>query len=367
MSKKITNCLGIDIGSQSIHIASVNRESEGLNYIDRILIDGKDPCILIDEYLSKKDVKVKHAVFSLGGDFFFTRRMRLPNCKDEERLKQIIDFEASQCIPFPMHMTALSYQVFATEEDREVDVLLIACKKDSFIAFHKNISNLKNVKSIGISHPATALLDWGSLTDPPEEVDGFTPVRAYVHAGAKTIQMAIPNYRGNLLFQRCIPLGGNHITSAIETVDKSNFLSAEIIKVSDAADENFHRLSPIVENASNSVLERIVTEVRRSLDYLVSQSDGTAVDEIVLTGGSSKFKPLIKALEDRIGIPVTLGPLEQPVCFGLAVQGLGLGIHNVSYAKIKKQNSWKKACQGIMGTTKGRSNRFTRALCELVK
>ncbi|MEW5692075.1 MAG: pilus assembly protein PilM [Candidatus Hydrogenedentota bacterium] len=95
------------------------------------------------------------------------------------------------------------------------------------------------------------------------------------------------------------------------------------------------------------VIDRLILEIRRSLDYYATQSQGTEINQIYLTGGSALLKNIDKLLSERLGVEVSLfnpvqdieaPEIESPFGFSAAL-GLSMrGIFEtpVSYNLIPK-------------------------------
>ena len=53
-------------------------------------------------------------------------------------------------------------------------------------------------------------------------------------------------------------------------------------------------------------IEAIVTEVRSSLEYLLSQSGSSQLERVLLTGGGALLPGVTDALSTAVGLPVTI-------------------------------------------------------------
>jgi hypothetical protein len=99
--------------------------------------------------------------------------------------------------------------------------------------------------------------------------------------------------------------------------------------------------------AVTGVADRMISELRRSLDFYISQPDGVAVDSIVLSGGLARMKYLASYIEEKLGVPVELAEAKNPqlrmpdappdpFCpfassVGLAAQGLGYAQNTIDF------------------------------------
>ncbi len=185
-----------------------------------------------------------------------------------------------------------------------------------------------------------------------DEEFSFEEVKAYINIGATCVDLAVgqSGWAGLIPFNRTImPHGGNRMTEAIQKAcDVESFGDAERIKASATQlmtfNFDYEEDSHINTEASEAVTEaadKMITEIRRSLDFYITQPDGMAIDSILLSGGQSLLPGMSDYLEEKLTMPVTLvdsppeeSPLEWPdslgsaniyyVSIGLALQGLGV-------------------------------------------
>lgn len=208
--------------------------------------------------------------------------------------------------------------------------------------------------------PADAEEDEEKFGDEEEEFI-FEEVVAYVNIGATALDLVIAQHgkEAILKFARSVPsAGGNDVTRAIfKQCGVQNFFDAERIKkhqtqlsvFGEGADTAADVNEDASAAASDAVEMRIVSEVRKSLDYFISQPDGMAVDKVILSGGQALMPGMAEFLEDRLTMPVSLVnelPPDSPVTFkgtlpddfapfipalGMAVQGLGISGASVDF------------------------------------
>jgi Tfp pilus assembly PilM family ATPase len=431
----LKRCLGVDLGGRSVKIVEMVVEKKGVR-IERMLsapvpvdpnaLEAERTGALLEavrKLLKEHKIATKQAVFCMPGQTVIVRPLRLPRAPGP-RLHQIIHFEARQIIPFPLEKTLLQYQVFDSEDAREVEVLLVAMKKETNQEFMSSLRKM-GLKAVGIGVSTLALYNGQELSrfnfekwvesgglgggflglgggkpkakvekpgkekkkpaqkkkkgeeaveeelpveepileTPEGESDflgvgldaGFDEVRAYVNLGARSTDLAICRAGGAKIvgFVRPIPIGGNHISSEIfKACGCQSFEEAEQIKFTRTAVQSSQfeyeadstAYDERANKAATAVCDRIVAELRRSLDYYISQPDGVGVDRLILSGGGARLPFLTSYIEDRLGVPVevdqSLGGsgVSSPdayraedfdiasykVAIGLASQGLGI-------------------------------------------
>lgn len=419
-------CLGIDIGTHSIRVAELAIGQAGVEV--KNLVEAKlqleagqkeaqrQGAIVqqLGQLLKTNKIKVKDAVFCVPGQSVFVRRVRVP-ATTPDRLQRIIRFEAREQIPFPLEKTVLEYQVFETEVPSEVEVLMVAIKREYIENFMKLVSKTGlNPLSISVSslalhnfHESNAesrkliaenpkakknkkekskekkksakkgfALKFGKKKGAAEETavavaepeaepedeayDSMTleEIKAEVNIGATVMDLTIPKAGTQRVigFTRSVPVAGAQIDRAIRTklsVDTNEeaqrvkeqeavVLASDFEIAGDTASVNM----PASE-AATAVVDRMIAELRRSLDFFISQPDGVAVDGITLSGGLAKMRYLSNYLEEKMGLPVELAGVKNEgfkiseeltdsvssfvVPVGLALQGIGVGQISIDF------------------------------------
>ncbi len=430
----LKRCLGVDLGGRSVKIVEMVVDKKGVRIermvsapvpVDPNALETERTGVLLEavrKLLKEHKISTKQAVFCMPGQTVIVRPLRLPRAPGP-RLHQIIHFEARQIIPFPLEKTLLQYQVFDSEDAREVEVLLVAMKKETNQEFMSSLRKM-GLKAVGIGVSTLALYNGQELyrfnfekwvesgglgggflglgggkpkakvekpkkekkkpakkkkkgeeaveeapvEEPTFEASegesdflgvgldaGFDEVRAYVNLGARSTDLAICRAGGTKIvgFVRPIPIGGNHISSEIfKACGCQSFDEAEQVKFTRTAVQSAqfeYEADPTAYDerackAATAVCDRIVAELRRSLDYYISQPDGVGVDRLILSGGGARLPFLTSYIEDRLSVPVEVDQdlggsgvtypdtyrtedfdlASYKVAIGLASQGLGI-------------------------------------------
>jgi Tfp pilus assembly PilM family ATPase len=359
------------------------------------------------EVIKKGRFSSKNAIFSISGQKVFVRRFTLPGATPE-RLERMIQFEARQQIPFPIDRTILQYQYKPVPGENEVEVLLVAIRTDEVKSFMQLISKT-GLKPLMVSVSSFALfnaeqflktapedlgkhyelfkakekpkkaaggkkkggfklsLKKGKKADsePLEEVlveeelsqeeeFAFQEVIGHINIGATSYDLAVGD--SSIKFIRTVPVGGNQMSLAIQRAcNVESFNDAERIKSSATQlmtfSFDFDEESQLNQEASMAVTEvadKIVSDIRLSLDFFITQPDGMAVDSIVLAGGQAQLPGFAEYLEEKLTVPVTvMAPPQEggsfqwqeaagalspySIAIGLALQGLSLSAVTVDF------------------------------------
>lgn len=175
---KQTECIGVDIGTHSIRVAQLvrgARQIEVRNLVEKPLEveaglkEAQRQTAVVNQLkalLKENKIKSRSAVFSIPGQTVFIRQIKLPATAPEQ-LRRIIEFEAREQIPFPLEKTVLEYQVFDSDDPREVIVLLVAVKREFIDNFLKQV-NKTGLKTLAVSVSSIALHNF-------HEVNGTGP------------------------------------------------------------------------------------------------------------------------------------------------------------------------------------------------
>lgn len=168
--QRLKKCLGIDIGGTSVKIAEIVSEKSGARITKMARADlGLAPGPMdterinalakaVRDLLKENKISTKHAVFCLPGQSVFIRKVKVPRTT-EERLQRIVAYEARQQIPFALDNSLMEFQVFDQGDPQELEVLLVAIKKDLISDFMKVI-NKTALKPVMISVSSLALFNF---------------------------------------------------------------------------------------------------------------------------------------------------------------------------------------------------------------
>jgi type IV pilus assembly protein PilM len=122
-----------------------------------------------------------------------------------------------------------------------------------------------------------------------------------------TVTNVVVHEHGVPRFVRILLLGGDAVTDGLMARGDLDYRAAEEVKartgivVDDFAFGDPHA-AVIAERA-----DRLVAEIRGSLDYYAAQPDAVAVHRVVLTGGGSRLRGFRERLQSALQLPVEEG------------------------------------------------------------
>jgi len=304
----------------------------------------------LEKFLSRNPTKGDQIAMSVPGQSGLARFVKLPPV-EEKKIGDIVKFEAKQQIPFPLDEVVWDYQKVSegTVTDgfaMDTEIGLFAMKRDMINRFIGHFQSVKlEVHHVQMTPLALAnyitfdLLKRGGIDGEvvPAQTVGKKKCIVALDIGTDASNLIITD-GARIIWQRPIPVGGNHFTRALTKELKLTFAKAEHLKRNAAK-------SPELANilkALRPVLQEFVGEVQRSLGYFTNTHRDAQVEFMVGLGSAFKLPGLQKFLADKLslevrkadkfqrvtGEAVTDAPvfkenlLSFPVAYGLALQGL---------------------------------------------
>jgi len=352
---------GIDIGQCAIKAMRCRPDendpskivAEAFDYIEypKILSQPEaDPVALVQEalelFLSRNSVKGDKVAIAVGGQNGLARFIKLPPV-ESKKVPDIVRYEAKQQIPFSLEDVVWDYQQMAggSEEEGftlETEVGLFAMKKDqvdrALAPFEAVDVEVDVIQLAPLSIFNSVVFDRLQDIPPVEEYDPEDPPPSIVvlSLGTENTDLVITN--GYRVWQRSIPLGGNHFTKAVSKELKLTFAKAEHLKRNATQAED----PKAIFQAMRPVFNDMLTELQRSLGYFNSLDRKAKIGKIIAMGNAMKLPGLqrylsqhlehevvpLDSLEKLSGPQIKTSPvfrdnlLSFAVSYGLCVQAL---------------------------------------------
>jgi type IV pilus assembly protein PilM len=302
----------------------------------------------LEQFLSRNEIAGDSVALSVAGQSGLARFIKLPPV-EAKKIPDIVKYEARQQIPFSLDDVVWDYQQLTggSEEDGfalEPEVGLFAMKRDQVAR------SLRPLENAGIEVDLIQLMplavynficfdrlgDFKSEPYDPKKPPQSTVV---ISLGTDTTDLVVTN--GFRVWQRNIPIGGNHFTRALSKELKLTFIKAEHLKrnATEADDPK------AVFQAMRPVFSDLLSEIQRSLGYFTSIDKSAKIGSMLALGNGMKLPGLQRYLSQNLEMEVTPvtefekltagsaagkpqfkdNILSFAVAYGLCVQGLGKG------------------------------------------
>ena len=295
--------IGIDIGTSAIKAAIINSESNG-SYtltawgIEKI-IDGNVGGAL-EKLLSnvKSDVS-PIPVAALSGKGTLIRYIDMPRMPIEDLRKAFV-YDMDKYFPFdPETIYTDCFILDHNAKEKRMPVLVAAVKKelvDERVAMFKSLG----VELVDITINSIATTNAFARLGP--KLTGSTQAKAVLDIGGTVSNLLIIKDQVPR-FTRDIFVGSREMTQQIANILGVDNAQAEELKRDPGA-----RTAEMSEACSASV-NHLVSEIRLSLDYFMTEKN-IQIDEFFLLGGGSLLKGIEAVFENNLGISVkTWDPL----------------------------------------------------------
>src|SRR6476620_7076903 len=251
----------------------------------------------LEKFLSRNSLKGDLVAISVPGQSGLARFVKLPPV-EEKKIIDIVRFEAKQQIPFPLDEVVWDFQKIGSGEvtdgfAMETEIGLFAMKRDQISRALAHFQDV-NIEVHYIQMAPLALCNFVAYDQlnkggtPAEGVDepadeGPRGKRRCVVAldiGTDSSNLVITDGE-KIIWQRPIPLGGNHLTRALSKEMKLTFAKAEHLKRNAA--KSPPELKAIL-SALKPVLTDFVGEVQRSLGFFTNSHRAAQVQYMVGLG-----------------------------------------------------------------------------------
>jgi type IV pilus assembly protein PilM len=342
--------LGIDIGTYAIKIIELKNKEEGglLASWGYMVCDPQSDVApeektlqivnLIRAFLIEKAVKIREAATSVSGNTVLVRYVKFPLLTPKE-MSTALSAEAEPFIPFDINEVQLGFHILNTdimeEGQRKMETVLVAAKRELIT------ERLDLLGGAGLS-PMVIDVDSFALENVFEKIESEAADprgTLILNIGHSATNLSIVA-AGVTQVVRDIFIAGNSLTKAVMKVKGTDYAAAEeakrtygIILESAAAPESGAAANPpagseatiklsaseiaglsgaggaqavLVSEALVSVLKDLIAEVRRSVDFYLSQGAERSIKRVLLSGGSAHLKNLPQYLAAELKVPVSL-------------------------------------------------------------
>jgi len=292
--KKKIQSVGLDIGSRTIKVAEAEEKKKkwvlkkfGITDLRPGLIeDGaiRNPegvAEAIRQLFKANKIKEINTAISVGGYSVIVKNINIQTM-EEKQLRETIQFEAEQYIPFDIKDVNLDFQILGenAENPNQMDVVLVAAKKE-FVEDYVKMVQMAGLNPCIMDVDAFALQN---IYEANYDMEGENVALIDIGANKTTLSILKGTYS---VFMRDVSLGCNQISSKIVSLAGCTLEEAEELYSTEKSDKiSSKELVDIV----TSVVTDWCTEIRRALDFFYSTYPNDQIRKIVLSGGGANIK-----------------------------------------------------------------------------
>lgn len=316
--------VGLDIGTHSCRMVELKRKGnsfELLRWAAEPILHGnlKQAVKAVLAKTSQPTVSPVTAIFGKGT---LIRYIEMPKMSFED-IKKSFAFEADKYFPFPPDQIYTDCYVMETK-DNKMSVLVAAAKKeliDQRISFLTDLglqADLITLNSIAVANVCCKLgcFEQAVLPEQKPSLENRPPATAVLDVGEVVSNLTII-VGTQPRFTRDIFIGGQEFTKSIVNALGVTFEEAEKIKCSP------QEKAAEVLGACESTILNLLSEVRLSFDYFVTEKNVT-MSQLLITGGASMLEGLPDAFSKNLEMPAKQwNPFESvKLAEGVSLEGI---------------------------------------------
>jgi type IV pilus assembly protein PilM len=338
---KQANPIGLDIGTDHIRVAQVKHSATGYqvtgygsigmplgSVVDGEIVDVQAVTRAIGELWRATAIHGKEVAIGVSNQKVVVRLVDIPFMEDSE-LQGAIQYQAQDYIPIPVEEAILDFQrvgdYMTPTDEHMMELLLVAASRDMIQTTVGVVEAAKlKLESIDVTTFAIVRALMGDMPPILPEEGSESIATAVVHISSGITNIAVVE-QGVPRFTRVSSVAGSEFTQAIANVLNVTFDEAESLKLrvglpdpggqveSEIPDDMDPAVFQSVQDALEREASKFIAEVRRSLDYYLTQATQIrSIGRILLTGSGAQLANIAGYLETGLQAEVILAdPLSR--------------------------------------------------------
>jgi type IV pilus assembly protein PilM len=303
--------LGLDIGSHAVKLVHLT-SSKGTYRLKQLGICRLPPNVIVEGAIKDSTAvqdaiksltanlktKVKGVATSISGYSVIIKKIELPQMTAEE-LTDNIHVEAEQYIPFNVEDVNIDFHILGSSPEKgdRMEVMLVAAKKEAIEDYSGILKKAGLVPEV-IDVDFFALENAFEVNYAASDSGGV----ALVDIGANKMNINVLK-NGVSMFNRDASVGSHQITQDIQDRFGLDYEEAEKIKLGIPSPKvPVQDLEAIFVAAATTW----ATEVKRAIDFFYATYPDEMINQILLSGGSSRLPGLDALLHKDTNIPTAL-------------------------------------------------------------
>ncbi len=302
---------GLDISSSSVKMLEIVDAGKGAYRVDRYAIEPLAREAVVDGNINNLEAvaesvkraykrlgtRTKHVAMAVPTGAVITKKIIVQSTLREEELEMQVETEANQYIPFALDEVNLDFQVAgpSASGSEEQEVLIAATRKEK-VEDRVAVAESAGLKALVMDVESYAQQAALSLVVQQLPGGGRDQNIAVVDIGANVMNVSVLRNEQSV-YTREQAFGGNQLTQDIVSRYGMSPDEAENAKRTGGLPDDFEIevLRPFMENLS--------MEVQRALQFFFTSTQFSAVDQILLAGGSAVVPGLDEAVNTRTQVP----------------------------------------------------------------
>lgn len=322
---KFSKGVGIELTPERVNLVQLRKQRQGLKLaslssvavpegviVDGQIIDISTMAELIQQALAESKIKTSRVATGVPARDSIVRVIPVPAELDNKELREmVLNHEAGLYLPYPREEADVDYQKlgYFVDDDgiEKVQVLLVATRKEVTDAY------LNTFEQAGLKVDVLEINSFALLRTIRDQlrVFGLQEAAVLVDIEFDSTEIAIV-INGVPQFSRSVPIGTYQMQMALSramslpTSRDMGLLQGMVIPATpiDGGQTGVTDINPSMA-ALLRVLGELTDELRRSIEFYLSQSENLEVAQIFLAGPGGGLQQLDEFFTQRLGLPTT--------------------------------------------------------------
>jgi type IV pilus assembly protein PilM len=255
----------------------------------------------IKSLVAESRVSGKEVAVALPESVVFSRVLTIPKVADNE-LQDAVYWQLKQFLPYPIEDVQSDFTPLSVDQNGQRKVLAVAAPK-KLVDLYIELLERANLVPIAIESETLAIIR--AIKHAHEVKDAVV-----LDFGSNSTDMAIMK-EGELFFSQSIATGSDLLTKALVNEFQLSYAQAEEYKRiygmrSDAVDGK-------IRNAMKPVLDMIITEVLRGIEFFKTEVGTVPPSTAILAGEAGLLPALPEYLSSILGYEVVVSDPWRPI------------------------------------------------------
>lgn len=297
---KSSSVIGLDLGTKSFRAVRIREGVKELPLKDTLIKDMSQLKDLSSQMKISDDERIS---INFTGETLTIKRVRIPSMPLNE-IAEALKWELREQLHIEIDKVKIKYAILGEKEEED------GSKKIEIVAAVYNEADIeakiRELKAIGLNVQSVVPSEFAlAAYAVSQNLFSLDETVAIVDIGSFASVITVVE-KGKVSFARSVAMGGDTITEAMTGTlvsDKGRIeLSkdeAEKIKREQGISDDIRIVSMI-----RPILERLVTQIKRSMEYCESQFGSDPVKKIILAGNGARLKGLKEYLSKELELEV---------------------------------------------------------------
>ena len=327
------NIIGLDIGLSSVKLVEAQVTPRAVKVLHAaigeypVMDTGLKPEVVtstLKTLIRQERIKGRNAIATIGGESVFIKYLYLPPTPEKE-LAEMVKWEIERSGLFSSKDSAYDFDIqreFIDDKGNVKTEILVGAVKKSILNNYLQIIQKAGLRPVGITIKPLAYLNLLKMSNPAGAGPKTDETIALIDLGKIYSSLVIMREGRSILFRE-MTVGANEITNEISEILNISWETAEKLKqgigfTGESPAERLREELPRellaelssqggikeISNAMRPVLEKLLSEIERTIGYFHRQFPQESLKYLYITGGGGQLRNIETFLSEGFHLPV---------------------------------------------------------------